>query len=408
MKIENNEIDKIFDIIFKEIRDNNFIKAFISNPLSSKDSISKINIKPVLLKDELFYQMEYFENNKAYHKNLKLEEIIDKFQEFINKYKQILFVTMGNTYQILKNKKNYNIRSSPNGKENPEFSHNNNKNYILRDGIPVLFLEKLKIMDRSGNVHKSKYDKFRQINKYLEFIDNTIRELCDKKLIGRTIKCVDFGCGKSYLTFALYHYLKNIEKFDFEIIGLDLKEDVIDTCNKIARELEYNNLEFLQGDIKDFEKLKDADIVFSLHACDTATDYAILKSLQLNAKAILAVPCCQHEFSENISKNKNSNFFQTENIIGKHGILLEKYSTLATDAFRAQALQLCGYKVQVMEFIDMEHTPKNVIIKGIKSKMNKKDLLILEKEYNNFKDFLGFNPLLDTLLQEYFMGNKSN
>ena len=403
MKIENNEIEKILEIIFQGIEKKAFIKAFVSNPLNKKEPIAKINIKPLLLKGKLFYQVESFENNKAYHENLGKNEIIEKFQEVVKTYKQILYVTKGETYQILKNKKNYNIKIISNNEKEPLLFHNNDKNYILKDGVPVPFLEKLKIMDKDGNVHKSKYDKFKQINKYLEFIDNTIKELQDKKLIEKSIKCIDFGCGKSYLTFALYHYLKNIIKIDFQIIGLDLKKDVIDTCNEITKELNCQNLEFLQGDIKDFEKMKDADLVFSLHACDNATDYAILKSLQLNAKAILAVPCCQHEFNEKISKNKNSGFFQNENLIGKHGILLEKYATLATDAFRAQALQLCGYRVQVMEFIDMEHTPKNVIIKGIKSKVDKNNLVKLKEEYNKFKEFLGFEPLLDELLKGYFV-----
>ena len=181
----------------------------------------------------------------------------------------------------------------------------------------------------------------------------TIRELQNKKLIGDHIKFVDFGCGKSYLTFALHYYLKDIKNFTFEIIGLELKKDVMKKCNDIAKELKCENLEFLTGNIKDFDKLQNVDIIFSLHACNNATDYALLKGLELNTKAILAVPCCQHEFNEKMSNTKNSKFFDKEMPIGKHGILFEKYTSLATDAFRAQALELCGYKTQVMEFIDM-------------------------------------------------------
>lgn len=195
---------------------------------------------------------------------------------------------------------------------------------------------------------------------------------------------------------------------NFEIIGLDLKKDVMDKCNQIAKELQCENLEFLTGNIKDFNKLKDVDIIFSLHACNNATDYAILKGLELKAKAILAVPCCQHEFNEKMSKNKNSMFFKNDGLIGKHGILFEKYTTLATDAFRAQALELCGFKTTVMEFIDMEHTPKNVLIKGIKDKISRDVLKTKYIAYKNFMDYLGIEPLLDELLKKYYLINSDN
>ena len=257
-------------------------------------------------------------------------------------------------------------------------------------------------MGEDGKVFKKSYDKFRQINKYLEFIDETIKELKNKKYIDTHIKAVDFGCGKSYLTFALHYYLKNIQNMTFEVIGLDLKKDVIEHCNQIAKDLNMENIEFLTGDIKDFNKLKNVDLIFSLHACNNATDYSLLKGLELDAKAILAVPCCQHEFNQKMSQNKKSEFFAFENPIGKHGILLEKFASLATDALRAQALELCGYKTQVMEFIDMEHTPKNILIRGIKENPNKNILEKKLQEYEIYKKFLGIEPLLDTLLKPYF------
>ncbi|WP_429189092.1 class I SAM-dependent methyltransferase [Fusobacterium sp. PH5-44] len=401
--MNNDNIKKILDIFSNSMGESTLVKVFVSNPVIKNAEISKINIKPVLLKEKLFFQTEIFVNNKAYHENIDSEEILQKIQSYLNEYKQIQLVTMGKTYQILKNKKNYNVKILNNDHNEASLSHDKDRNYILKEGNPVLFLEKLGIMDNNGKVYKSKYDKFKQINKYLEFIDNTIKELQEKKLISDSIKCIDFGCGKSYLTFALYHYLKYIIKINFVIIGLDLKKDVIETCTKIAEDLKCENLEFLQGDIKDFHKLQNADLIFSLHACDNATDYAILKGLELGAKAIMAVPCCQHEFNSKMSQKKNSRFFLEENPIGKHGILLEKYTTLATDAFRGQALELCGYKVQIMEFIDMEHTPKNVLIKGIKSKVDKNALMKSKKEYREFKEFLGFEPLLDRLLREYFL-----
>ncbi len=314
----------------------------------------------------------------------------------------MIFATDGD-YQIIKGKNDFNIKVTKNCREIKSLEHNKTKNYLLEEGKPIPFLIKLGVMGENGEIFKDSYNKFRQINKYLEFIDDTIKELKNKKLIKDSIKFVDFGCGKSYLTFALHHYLKNIKDMKFTIIGLDLKKDVMDYCNKIAKELNCENLEFITGDIKDFDKLKDVDIIFSLHACNNATDYALLKGLELNAKAILAVPCCQHEFNQKMSNNKKSEFFNTEFPIGKHGILLEKFTSVATDAFRAQALELCGFKTQVMEFIDMEHTPKNILIRGIKDNIKKETLEKKFAEYTVFKKFLGIEPILDELLKPYFL-----
>lgn len=182
----------------------------------------------------------------------------------------------------------------------------------------------------------------------------------------------------------------------------------MDHCNKIAKELSLENIEFLTGNIKDFDKLKDVDLIFSLHACNNATDYALLKGMELNAKAILAVPCCQHEFNEKMSANKKSKFFDFENPMGKHGILLEKFASLATDSFRAQSLELCGFKTKVMEFIDMEHTPKNILIKAIKENSSRDTLIKKLEEYENFKNFLGIEPILDDLLRPYFKIKKDD
>ena len=257
-------------------------------------------------------------------------------------------------------------------------------------------------MSTEGKILKSSYNKFRQINRYLEFIDDVIEELKSKKLINNHINVLDFGCGKSYLTFALYYYLKNYRKdLSFSIVGLDLKKDVMEFCNKLAQKLDYKSLEFLNGNIKDYDRAKEVDLVFSLHACNNATDYSLEKALSLNAKAILAVPCCHHEFFEKIQKNKNSEFYNTLKIMADNGVVLDKFATLATDSFRSLALELCGYKTKTIEFIDMEHTPKNILIKAIKSKpSNLKEKL---KEYNKLKEFLGIQPLLEELTKKYFL-----
>ena len=280
--------------------------------------------------------------------------------------------------------------------------HNKKKQYILNEGDKIDFLIELGLMSTEGKILKSSYNKFRQINKYLEFIDDVIEELKSKKLIDNHINVLDFGCGKSYLTFALYYYLKHYRKdLSFSIVGLDLKKDVIEFCNKLAQKLDYKSLEFLNGNIKDYDRAKEVDLVFSLHACNNATDYSLEKALSLNAKAILAVPCCHHEFFEKIQKNKNSEFYNTLKIMADNGVVLDKFATLATDSFRSLALELCGYKTKMIEFIDMEHTPKNILIRAVKSKSsNLKEKL---KEYNRLKDFLGINPLLEDLSKKYFL-----
>ncbi|MDP0505901.1 MAG: SAM-dependent methyltransferase [Fusobacterium sp. JB019] len=399
MKVNEEKINLLIDDIF---RNKKLVKCIFSN-MKGNYPYTKVNIKPILIKNEFFYQFEEFQNNKAYHSNLNIEDTLDKLPLLIENFKQYMIFTKEQDIQVLKNKKGFKIKETKNIKGEVSLEHNKNKNYILKEGAPIPFLVKLGVMGENGKVFKKSYDKFKQINKYLQFIDETICEMQSKKLITDSIKAIDFGCGKSYLTFALHYYFQIKDNLDFKIIGLDLKEDVIEECNNIAKELDLKNIEFLTGDIKDFDKLNDVDLIFSLHACNNATDYSLLKAMELNAKAILAVPCCQHEFNEKISSNKNSSFHENESLIGKHGILLEKFSSIATDAFRAQALELCGFKTQVIEFIDLVNTPKNVLIRGIREKTTKDSLDKKLKEYNTFKNFLGIEPILDTLLKPYFL-----
>lgn len=302
------------------------------------------------------------------------------------------------------NKKNniFSKKEKKNSLKSEVKSHNKVKKYFLNEGENIDFLIMLGLMSEDGKIFKNSYNKFRQINKYLEFIDETIEELKNKNLIKNSLNVLDFGCGKSYLTFALYYYLKKFRQdFTFNIIGLDLKKDVIDFCNNLVKKLNYDNIKFINMDIKDFNG-EEVDLVFSLHACNNATDYSLLKALELNSKAILAVPCCHHEFYDKISKNKNSPFYENLKIMGENGIILEKFATLATDSFRSLALELCGYKVKMVEFIDMEHTPKNILIKAIKSNPSKTYLKEKAEEYSNFKNFFNIEPMLEDLLKIYY------
>lgn len=398
MKYLKNDILNIFK---DNIDKHEFIKGVFSNP-TKESSYKKINLKPVQIKGDFFIQFESFVNNKAFHKN---ENLIDSFKildEIIDTFKQILIVTSNQEIQILQNKKGFSIKRKNTESKTLELSHNKQKNYILQDNTPIPFLIRLGVMSEAGKVSKEKFNKFRQINRYLEFIEDTLKELQEKKLVGNSMKIIDFGCGKSYLTFALYHYLKNIKNLDIDVIGLDLKEDVINHCNTIAKDLNFNNLQFLKGDIKDFDIFKDVDLIFSLHACNNATDYSILKGLELGAKAILAVPCCQSEINQKIDKSSTTQLNGVLSPFRNHGILQERFSSLATDALRALSLELCGYNTKVMEFIDMEHTPKNILIKAILGSPSKEKLEEKRKEYDKYLEFLGVNPLLDSLLKNYF------
>lgn len=392
----------LFELI-KNIQEDKLIKIVFSDRKSG--DFNKVIIKPIILKSTKNIQIESFKDNKAFHKNIdlnNLQELEDNLKEYIDNFKQILLQIEGSDISFIRKKENFSRKEKESNLIKTSNEHNKKKQYILNEGDKIDFLIELGLMSVEGKILKSSFNKFKQINKYLEFIDDVIEELKTKKLITNHINVLDFGCGKSYLTFALYYYLKNYRKdLTFSIVGLDLKKDVIEFCNKLAKKLNYENLEFLNGNIKDYDKSKEVDLVFSLHACNNATDYSLEKALSLDAKAILAVPCCHHEFFEKIQKNKNSEFYNTLKIMADNGVVLDKFATLATDSFRSLSLELCGYKTKMIEFIDMEHTPKNILIKAIKSKSsNLKEKLV---EYNKLKEFLGIKPLLEDLIKKYFL-----
>ena len=396
------EKENILFELKKNIQEDKLIKIVFSDRQSG--DFNKVIIKPIILKSAKNIQIESFKDNKAFHKNIdlnNLQELEDNLKEYIDNFKQILLQIEGSDISFIRKKENFSRKEKESNLIKTSNEHNKKKQYILNEGDKIDFLIELGLMSVEGKILKSSFNKFKQINKYLEFIDDVIEELKAKKLITNHINVLDFGCGKSYLTFALYYYLKNYRKdLTFSIVGLDLKKDVIEFCNKLAKKLNYENLEFLNGNIKDYDKSKEVDLVFSLHACNNATDYSLEKALSLDAKAILAVPCCHHEFFEKIQKNKNSEFYNTLKIMADNGVVLDKFATLATDSFRSLSLELCGYKTKMIEFIDMEHTPKNILIKAIKSKSsNLKEKLT---EYNKLKEFLGIKPLLEDLIKKYF------
>ena len=228
-------------------------------------------------------------------------------------------------------------------------------------------------MQPDGRVNKSAYDKYRQINRFLEIINDSIKD-------ENELNIIDFGCGKSYLTFILYYFLVEIKKMNINIIGLDLKEDVIDNCNEIAKKYKYDNLKFYKGNISDFKDNNKIDMIVTLHACDTATDYALYHAINMKCRYIFSVPCCQHEINNQLKTD-------VMHSLTKFGIIKERFSALLTDSIRANILQYYGYKTNVMEFVDFENSPKHLLIRASltnspKNIKIKKEIDELIKEYN--------------------------
>lgn len=277
-------------------------------------------------------------------------------------------------------------------------NYNKSKNYILKEGIAVPFLVRLGIMTADGKVISSKYDKFRQINRFLEFVDDVLSDVLkirEEKNDNSPLRIVDFGSGKSYLTFAVHYFLTQIKKIECEVFGLDLKKDVIEYCQKMANELNLSNLNFAVGDISKYNGEKNPDIVVTLHACDTATDYALDYSVKRNVSAILSVPCCQHEINAQLKKSSVEESSPFEPLL-KFGLIKERFSALITDAIRAELLEKSGYKVQILEFIDDAGTPKNLLIRAVK---NASTVMERSSGYSELMKELGIEQTLEKLIK---------
>lgn len=351
-------MEKLLQLI-DEIQWEKLVEGVISDK-RNKAEVQKIKLRPVAIKNTFLIQVTEYIGKQVIHDNKTLEAIKEYiYVSLRDNFKQANIRTEEYTYNILISKKGQVTvkKKKEIEKKKPVLIHNRVKKYLLQEGKPVDFLVYLGVMNSEGFVVKSKYDKFRQINRFLEFVEDIVDKLPKNKVIN----IIDFGCGKSYLTFAIYYYLKKEKNLDVNIVGLDLKSDVIKHCNQIATDLKYDGLEFLEGDIAQYKGKDDVDMVVTLHACDTATDYAIAKAIDWNAKVVLSVPCCQHELNNQIQNEVLSPIF-------KYGILKEKMAALITDGIRAGVLEEHGYDTQILEFIDMEHTPKNLMIRAVKKK----------------------------------------
>ena len=349
----------------------------------------KIKVRPVAMKDKIEYQVSEFIGRKVFHKNYKKDELKKKITDWMQEdYKQAQFTMTDATAQILSGKHSQTVKykKCKEVRVQRDLSHNRTKRYILPEGTPVGFLIDLGVMTREGKIVHSRYDKFRQINRFLEFVEDILPQLSKER--EQTI--IDFGCGKSYLTFAMYYYLKELKGYDIRIIWLDLKEDVIAHCNELKDKYGYGKLSFLVGDIASYTDVDAVDMVVTLHACDTATDYALAKAVQWGAKVILSVPCCQHEANRMMENELLQPVLQ-------YGILKERMAAIMTDAVRANLLTAKGYDTQILEFIDMEHTPKNLLIRAV---YTGKDSENAAEALKNMEEALHLNLTLNKLLGE--------
>ena len=373
--------------LFEQSLNIDFITATLSNP-KEKNGIKKVKVRPILKQGVFLFQCESHQNNQVFHENYEAEKAAAVLTEYMSQFKQMQLETKKFRYTVLVSKKGkvtIQKKQQTGCVKEVDLSHNRSKKYILQEGTAVPFLQDLGVMTSEGKIVRTKFDKFRQINRFLEFIEDILPQLAED----REVTILDFGCGKSYLTFAMYYYLHELKNVDVRIIGLDLKTDVIRHCNELSEKYGYKKLKFLEGNIADYTGVDEVDMVVTLHACDTATDFALDKAVGWNAKVILSVPCCQHELN---GQMKN----ETLGPLFKYGLIKERMAALVTDALRAEYLESCGYDAQILEFIDMEHTPKNILIRAVKTGKKKENL----GKIKTCEEFLQIQPMLGRLLKE--------
>lgn len=378
-----NAVDKIVE--------GQVFKIVISNKKDKENKYNKININFKESKNKKYYQVEKYTDKQVFHENIEIEDLRDYLLDYMeNSYKQLAAWSENNTFDLKISKKGKVFLGKKNANNSNLINkdHNKKKNYILEEGMIIEPLIDLGVFTKEGKVVKSKYDKYKQINRFVEIIDDEIKKNDYKEL---TI--LDFGCGKSYLTFILYYYFVEIKKINVKMIGLDLKEDVIKKCNEVAKRYKYDNLHFELGDINGYKYNNKVDMVITLHACDTATDYALYNAVKWNAKMIFSVPCCQHELNHQMKP-------ENLNILTRYGIVQERVAALMTDAVRGNLLEAVGYKTQLLEFIDIAHSPKNILIRASKSNISKQKIDKSLTEVEKLREEFNFNPTLYNLLKQ--------
>lgn len=384
--------------LLQDTVDDGLYRVTISNP-RKKDGVFKIKIRPVMVKGTVLFQESLYEGTKVFHENRENAAMTERIARLLEQdfrqcevehrdFRATVLVSKKGKITVNR-KKTDRIGTGSEAIGQIRMAHNRKKRYILEEGIPVPFLVDLGVQTKEGKIVHARYDKFRQINRFLEFIEDILPTLSKE----RTVHIIDFGCGKSYLTFAMYYYLHELKGYDVEIMGLDLKEDVIARCSQLSKKYGYEKLHFQKGDIADYEGQAAVDMVVTLHACDTATDYALAKAVAWGVEVILSVPCCQHEVNRQIQCDELS-------AVLRYGIVKERLSALVTDALRAGMLETQGYETNILEFIDMEHTPKNLLIRAVKRKHaceEKREQA--RREVAQTTEFLQVAPTLQTLLK---------
>lgn len=356
-----NELEQFIGIMIAA----NVDKVIISKPAKKSEEVKKV----VIEKKNDFYQIARYTEKQVFHENVSKDELCDKCVQIIgDTYRQVNGISNSEEHIILISKKgkcNYQVKKNATdaikAAKAVNQEHNRKKQYILGEGMTIAPLVDMGVFTKDGKVVNSKYDKYKQINRFIEILDDEI-----SNIKGDSINVIDFGCGKSYLTFVVYYYLTEVRKLNVNMIGLDLKADVIEKCNIAAKKYNYDGLHFEMGDINGYKAPFDVDVVITLHACDTATDHALFNAIQWNAKMIFSVPCCQHELNKQLDSQELS-------ILSRYGIIKERFAALATDAIRGNLLEYCGYKTQLLEFIDFDHTPKNILIRAVRRPMTPKN-----------------------------------
>ncbi len=369
-------MEQIRDLILNEREE--IIKISISSPFSKDEEFNKITIRPVIIKKKPCFQAERFKNNQVFHLNITEPELSAFLENIFQKYAQICVFKSGVTVTFAVSKNGKIKRSKSKNNLNPKAQNaenNRKKEYIFNEGENIPALVDLGIFTPDFKIVKSKYDKFKQINRFIEIVNDAFTNYTNEN-----ITILDFGCGKSYLTFIIYYYFAEVKKKNVKIIGYDLKKDVVENCNKVAEKYGYHNLKFVVSDVtKDVLYDEHIDMVISLHACDTATDFALHYAIKKNVKFIFSVPCCQHEVNKTIKKGGDFD------ILLKHGLIKERMSALLTDSIRASVLEDMGYNVDVLEFVDFSHSPKNIMLRAKKTKnvsdKNRKHIAELQEKY---------------------------
>lgn len=384
-----NQIEELLKRVLTSL----LVDMVISGARGGGDFI-KIKVRPVMIRDSLYFQVSRYTDKQVFHENMTAEDALETLSGWIlHDFRQAQIRMQDEMVTVLVSKKGKATIKSKKAAcvETQNLEHNRKKQYIIEEGTAVPFMIDLGVMTESGKIIRTRYDKYRQINRFLEFIEDILPELPTD----RTVHIIDFGCGKSYLTFAMYYYLKVLKHYDIRITGLDLKQKVIEDCQALADRYGYDGLQFLCGDIADYNGTDEVDMVVTLHACDTATDYALYKAVKWHASVILSVPCCQHELNRKMQCETLSGAFQ-------YGLIKERTAALMTDAMRGQLLEMKGSKTQLLEFIDMEHTPKNILIRGVKSRglLPKAARKQQMENYQKCRDFFGAELTLEKLFKE--------